>query len=63
MIGVLIEMSEDGTSLTVKAPNGMPTALVLQIVSAGYHEILSRKVREDIDNSLIRLPRNRGPIL
>jgi len=60
MIQIVIEMEETGL-LNIKAQ--VPPPIVLAVVTAAYHEMLSQKIRADFDSSIRlaqRLPKNGG---
>jgi hypothetical protein len=61
MIQIVIEMEENGSMLNIKAQ--VPPPIVLAVVTAAYHEMLSQKIRADFDSSVrlaTRLPKNGG---
>jgi hypothetical protein len=55
-IPILIELDEKDGGLSVRAPDGMPTAVCLGIIVNAYHELLSKKIREDARNEIITMP-------
>ena len=61
MIQVVIQMEEQGGGLTIQAQ--VPPPIAFAVVTAAYHEMLSQKIRADVDSSIRvvqRLPKNGG---